>query len=78
MDLEPNFQLIRQNYPPRRSSTRLDGITRESSEWEGVYKVLEWIYGKKLPFDERLWFIENAPLPLLVLSTSHLSPFLSL
>jgi len=71
MNLAPNFQLIRRDYPPRRSNTELTEPHRAGTQWEGIYKVLEWIYGRKLCFDEQLWFIENVPLPLLALGTSQ-------
>jgi len=70
MNLEPNFEFIRLHYPLKRSITCLTGPQSDVHEWERIYKVLEWIYGKKLRFDEQLWFVENAPLPLLALGAS--------
>jgi len=68
MSLEPNFDFIRKQYPLRLSSTRMTRPQMKNSEWDGIGKVLDWIYGVKLRMPEILWFAENVPLPLLALS----------
>ena len=73
MNLEPNFVHIRQHYPLKRSNSKLTQAEKDRSDWEGIRKVLEWIYGKKLRFEEYLWFVESVPLPLLALSKQVLS-----
>jgi len=72
MNLEPNFVHIRQRYPLKRSNSKLTQAEKDHSDWEGIRKVLEWIYGKKLHFEEYLWFVESVPLPLLALSEQFL------
>ena len=73
MSLDLNFDFIRKQYPLELSSTRMTGPQLKNWEWDGIGKVLDWIYGVKLRMPEILWFVEHVPLPLLALSKQILS-----
>jgi len=70
MNLQPNFEYIRQHYPLRLSLSSLDIPKKEKQRWEDLARVLDWIYGMKVKIRELVFFVETVPRPLLALRES--------
>jgi hypothetical protein len=73
-ETEPNFEKIRSAFPLQRSPRRLDRSLERQSFWLGMTSVLTWFYGDTVTSQQTLWFVESAPLPLLILGKSFLFP----
>ncbi|GAA6017059.1 hypothetical protein JCM10207_001472 [Rhodosporidiobolus poonsookiae] len=69
LETQPDLISIRRLFPLRR--TQLPGFApNELAKWSSVQAVLTWIYGPgslTKGYREAAWFVQEAPLPLLVL-----------
>ncbi|GAA5992564.1 hypothetical protein JCM5350_005918 [Sporobolomyces pararoseus] len=70
-----DFRRIRQTFPIKKyvRPQRFVQESKLSKEHYPFKRALEWIYEEKLCYSRVDWFVENAPLPLLVLGMSCIS-----
>jgi hypothetical protein len=69
-----NLDEIRKDFPLEKVDPEMIPDSQIHAIWTALMEVLKWLYGRGIEREEMYWFVENAPLPLLVLSESKFSP----